>query len=71
MIEKIDEEKCTGCGICVSVCPMDVIRLDEEKNTASIRYLEDCMTCFNCEKKCPSGSIYIGPYRSDWVKLPW
>ena len=28
MIEKIDNNKCTGCGICAAVCPLDTIRVD-------------------------------------------
>ncbi|MDH4122857.1 MAG: 4Fe-4S binding protein, partial [Thermoplasmata archaeon] len=25
-----DEEKCTQCGVCVSVCPVDALRLDRK-----------------------------------------
>jgi len=28
MIESIDYRKCTGCGTCVEVCPLDTLRLD-------------------------------------------
>ena len=28
MIEAIDLEKCTGCGICDDVCPADVIHME-------------------------------------------
>ena len=28
MIERIDSQKYTGCGICVDVCPLDTLRLD-------------------------------------------
>ena len=28
MISHIDVKKCTGCGICVEVCPLDTLRLD-------------------------------------------
>ena len=27
-IEQIDLDRCTGCGICVEVCPLDTLRLD-------------------------------------------
>lgn len=27
-IEQIDFDRCTGCGICVEVCPLDTLRLD-------------------------------------------
>lgn len=28
MIETIDASKCTGCGICVDICPLDTLRLN-------------------------------------------
>jgi Na+-translocating ferredoxin:NAD+ oxidoreductase RNF subunit RnfB len=37
-IERIDESLCTGCGICVSYCPLMCIRLDREKKKAVIVY---------------------------------
>ena len=73
MIEEI-KETCTGCGICVASCPMDVIRLEKtgKKKKAAIKYRLDCMSCFNCEFDCPvPGTIYVSPERSPWVKLPW
>lgn len=28
---------------------------------ASIKYLEDCMTCYSCERECPQGAIFVAP----------
>jgi NADPH-dependent glutamate synthase beta subunit-like oxidoreductase/NAD-dependent dihydropyrimidine dehydrogenase PreA subunit len=28
---------------------------------AFIRYLDDCMTCYTCEKDCPEKAIYVSP----------
>jgi NAD-dependent dihydropyrimidine dehydrogenase PreA subunit len=28
---EVDEELCIGCGICVKVCPVEVVVLDEEE----------------------------------------
>ena len=38
MITEIDEMKCTGCGICVDVCPLDTLSMDEkgEKESSNI-----------------------------------
>lgn len=72
MIESIKEETCTGCGKCVSACPMDVLRIDKKKKKAYIKYRDDCMSCFNCEYDCPKkGTIYVSPKRAEWVRLPW
>jgi len=58
-IEHIDPEVCSGCGICVDSCMLDVIRMDEEKNIAVIKYPEDCMMCYFCEQDCPEDAIEI------------
>jgi NAD-dependent dihydropyrimidine dehydrogenase PreA subunit len=69
MIESINEDKCTGCGICVDRCPLDTLRLKEtsEGSKAYIAYPDDCMTCFECEVECPSHAISVHPFKE---KLP-
>lgn len=59
MITKIDNTKCTGCGICVDLCNMDVLRMDISDNKALIAYQEDCMTCFECALRCPEGAVEV------------
>ncbi len=59
MITEIDSMKCNGCGICVDICNMDVLRLDASSGKADIAYLEDCMTCFECELRCPEQAIKV------------
>jgi NAD-dependent dihydropyrimidine dehydrogenase PreA subunit len=63
MITGIDETKCNGCGLCVDLCPLDTLRMDEGGEKATIKYPEDCMTCYTCELKCPSGAIFVHPYK--------
>ena len=62
-IERIDPDLCNGCGICVETCQMDVIRMDEKKKKAVIKYPEDCETglCAICEIDCPQHAIYVSP----------
>lgn len=62
MITKIDKELCSGCGICAEKCPLDTIRIGEDKK-ACIAYPEDCMTCYMCEMNCPKGAIYVHPFK--------
>lgn len=62
MIKFIDADVCIGCGMCVKICPLDAIRLNDS-NKAFIAYPEDCMTCFMCERACPVGAVDVSPLR--------
>jgi 2-oxoglutarate ferredoxin oxidoreductase subunit delta len=64
MIESINREKCNGCGLCVDYCPTDVLRIDDTRK-AVIKYLEDCMTCYNCELECPQNAIIVHPLKKE------
>jgi NAD-dependent dihydropyrimidine dehydrogenase PreA subunit len=70
-IERIDENQCNGCGICVNSCPMDVIRMDEERKKAIAIYPEDCTLCAVCEIDCPQHAIYVSPIKQVPVPMCW
>jgi len=60
VIETILDARCTGCGICVSVCPTDVLGLSAG-GIAVIARPEDCQTCFQCELYCPEDAVFVHP----------
>jgi len=70
-IEKIDEDLCTGCEICIDDCPMDVIRLDKKKGKAYIAYFEDCGVCFQCMTHCPVDAISVSSLSPRKLILPY
>jgi Fe-S-cluster-containing hydrogenase component 2 len=52
----VDEDKCTGCGDCLEVCPEEgAIVLQEDK---AIINQELCNSCAECVTACPEGAIY-------------
>jgi len=55
----IDKEKCTGCGVCVEICPYQAIVLVD--NCAEY-VLEDCFLCGHCQAACPVDAVRIPLY---------
>lgn len=45
MTVKIDSGKCTGCGSCVDACPVDALKLVDEKAVVDADVCIDCGTC--------------------------
>ena len=70
-IMKIDTKLCSGCGLCVEYCPMDVLRMDPETRKAFIKYIRDCQSCLLCEIECPVGAIKVMPVFERRMPLAW
>ena len=61
---EIDTEKCKGCGICISVCPKKVLKLQDRSNDkgyypAVRTQPENCNYCGICFQMCPDVAITI------------
>lgn len=54
-IPAIDLRRCTGCGLCVELCPTRAVDLVAGK--ASIGRPLSCNYCDICESYCPEGAI--------------
>jgi NAD-dependent dihydropyrimidine dehydrogenase PreA subunit len=52
-----DPAKCTGCGMCLLVCPHRVFETDGSK--VRIRDLDRCMECGACMLNCPFDAIEV------------
>jgi NAD-dependent dihydropyrimidine dehydrogenase PreA subunit len=55
MQPRVDIKKCTGCGTCASVCPVDVFELKNEKFV--VVKPSECTGCNACIENCPAGAI--------------
>lgn len=53
---EVDAERCSGCRVCVTVCPYKAISFDEEKMVALVNDVL-CQGCGTCVAACPSASI--------------
>jgi nitroreductase/NAD-dependent dihydropyrimidine dehydrogenase PreA subunit len=53
---RLDAGRCTGCGLCLDVCPSGVLAL-EDGNILLSR--EGCFGCDHCAAVCPTGAITI------------
>jgi heterodisulfide reductase subunit A len=60
----IDEDLCSGCRICVSVCPYGALSYDEEDDVSKVNEAL-CKGCGVCAAACPSGSITMSHFTSE------
>ncbi len=50
---RVTENKCTGCGACMDVCPAEAIRMTDGHATITM----ECIDCGACPRVCPEGAI--------------
>lgn len=66
----VDENRCKGCGLCVTVCPKHVLELAHHFNARGYQpahlvedYLVDprdgCTGCMLCATICPDAAITV------------
>jgi len=54
---RLDKDKCTGCGMCIDVCPHAVFDMNGRKALISDR--DACMECGACAQNCPVEAIAV------------
>ena len=58
-------ERCKGCGLCVTVCPKQIVALQKEHRnekgylTAECTDQDACISCAMCAMICPDCAITI------------
>ena len=60
-----NEERCKGCGLCVTACPKGIVSLAKEKinakgyHPAGVIEQEKCIGCASCALMCPDTVITV------------
>jgi ferredoxin len=68
MILVLDNENCTGCGLCAIDCPTKALTLSQngEENTYQIIFIQKiCNACGICEKSCPENCLRLVEQRTE------
>jgi adenylylsulfate reductase, subunit B len=50
----VNIDKCSKCGMCVSVCPQDVFFASRPREIPVVSYPEECWHCNACVQDCPT-----------------
>ena len=61
----VDEDKCAGCQVCISVCPYNAVTLNERGHAEVNPAL--CKGCGTCTSTCASGAITSQHYTDDQI----
>ncbi len=54
---EIDEDRCVGCGLCVTVCPLQTISMQDGKAVVTG---ENSLNCGHCMAVCPEEAVKVG-----------
>ena len=53
-----NEERCTSCGACVTICPTEALVVDRESSVVQF-YADKCIACGLCIKACPPRAMEV------------
>lgn len=52
------DERCIGCGLCQTICPVSAIDMDDNGRPQWIK--KQCTHCLGCINRCPAEAIQYG-----------
>lgn len=60
----VDEDKCSGCGICEPLCPFKAIDF-QSRDSKRVSHVTEavCKGCGTCGAACPAGAITMNHFR--------
>jgi heterodisulfide reductase subunit A len=63
---RVNKNRCSGCGLCVLVCPYNALEVDGEQNVAVVN-VAMCKGCGACAATCRSSAIDVLGYTDHQV----
>lgn len=63
----INPNRCTGCGLCVTVCPKETLSMDNSGK--AIVSGTETIVCGHCEAVCPTGALTVDNLSGDAADL--
>jgi len=68
-------EQCDGCRLCTVFCPLEVIEISAETNSRMLHFAKiadpaGCLGCGQCERLCPTASIFVSEVDREAEALP-
>lgn len=60
-----DENRCKGCELCTTVCPVKIVVMDKDKinvkgyHPATVKEMDKCTACGSCARICPDVVIKV------------
>ena len=55
-LRETDQEKCTGCGACVEICPVNVVKMEGDFPVIDKDW---CIGCGVCAVPCPASAVKL------------
>jgi ferredoxin len=55
----VERSRCTGCGLCEQLCPLDAIRV----TYVAVVDAQRCNGCGLCVQNCPQGAMHVARSR--------
>ncbi|MGD0283120.1 MAG: 4Fe-4S binding protein, partial [Dissulfurispiraceae bacterium] len=62
----IDSERCSGCRVCISVCPYKAIAFDADKEVSAVTDVL-CQGCGACVAACPCSAIKSNHFTNEEI----
>lgn len=60
-----DENRCKGCELCTTVCPVKIVVMDKDRINAkgyypaTVKEMDKCTGCASCARICPDVVITV------------